>query len=225
MSHWMIRKTQAKKGFFMTRSAFFLAMFFCLLFNVSVYAAGTGIVLQECIGEVLIRPDDDHLAWDIATNSQMIGFYNHVRTSKSSQAIVLAHANVRLDLNEETEIIANNLNQDLFSATKIIGAMRLYSISKKRIDLELSQVVVGIDSFNEVLDEEINFVDKPEAAMRLAYCVEVSTSDTNWENTIKAIKGDLKILIRETQKVIDLEQGYEMSVRRGAKIQTRKIEP
>jgi hypothetical protein len=136
---------------------------------------------------------------------------------------VLVNADIRFDLDAETDIIIKSQDQNLFSMTMIRGTMGIFSIARKRVELELSQTIVGIDSFKSVLNEDINFIDNPDETLQLANSINVSSSYDASVNTIQAFRGDFKVLIRETQEVIDLKQGHEMKIKKNAKFEIRLI--
>lgn len=117
----------------------------------------SGVRFSDLAGEVLVRPHDDILAWDMAELDMILCAMDHVKTSYDSYAILSLRDMSTLMLKPESEIILDTMSDKESKVALLAG--KIWVNVKKMIkdgtmNIEMSQAVAGIKGTTLVLEED-----------------------------------------------------------------------
>lgn len=189
-----------------------------LFFTVDADAADSGIIFKECSGEVLLRPDNDPSAWELAAQGKMLRITDHVRTQRNSSATLLLNDDIEVELMAESKVKIDYSGKDSFLLSLYQGTIIVRSISRRHVEIRLSQCVAGIKASKRIRDENVNFVENAEAALKICDSILTSTTEDQTSNLIDLTQGDCKVLLYETKEEIELQQGDKIQVDKGPKV-------
>lgn len=116
----------------------------------------SGIRFSDLAGEVLIRPHDDILAWDMAELDMVICNMDHIKTSYDSMAILSLQDMTTLYIKPECEVIVDAIGEEESKIALLAG--KVWVNVKKMLkdgtmNIEMSQAVAGIKGTTFILEE------------------------------------------------------------------------
>jgi len=117
----------------------------------------SGVRFSDLAGEVLVRPHDDILAWDMAELDMVLCVMDHVKTSYDSYAILSLPDMTTFMLKPESEVILNTRSEEESKIALLAG--KVWVNVKKMIkdgtmNVEMSEAVAGIKGTTLVLEED-----------------------------------------------------------------------
>jgi hypothetical protein len=116
----------------------------------------SGIRFSDLAGEVLVRPHDDILAWDMAELDMVLCVMDHIKTSYDSYAILSLRDMSTMMMKPESEVILNTEPKEsklsLLAGKLWVNLNNLWEHGEFRF--ETSQAVAGIKGTTLVLEED-----------------------------------------------------------------------
>ena len=174
----------------------FAVLFF--LSSCAVHAQDSGVKFSDLSGEVLVRPDEDRLAWEFADLEMILNIMDHIQTKKDSSAILSLADMTTFVMKPESEIILNTESEKENKIQLLAGKVWVNvkkMVKDGTVDVEMSQAVAGIKGTN----------------------ITCSSTEDGSENRVQVLRGVARVLIRESKQQIDLNAGEELVIKKGVK--------
>ncbi|MBF0544167.1 MAG: FecR domain-containing protein [Candidatus Riflebacteria bacterium] len=182
--------------------AFFLVF---LLLAAPLIAVDSGSRFSSVSGEVKIFPESNPASKSLAKVQSQLNIDDHVLTEEDSNAIICFAEMSTFLLKAESEIAIKSPISDTSKINLIKGNIW---VNVKKIssggsfEIEGNQTVTGIKGTN----------------------VTFFTDEAKTEDRIKVLRGRTGVRVKETHEEIDLEEGEELVVRSGGKVQKSTID-
>ncbi|MEW6712884.1 MAG: FecR family protein, partial [Candidatus Riflebacteria bacterium] len=163
-----------------------------------VQAKDSGVRFSDLSGEVLVRPDEDRLAWEFAEMEMILNVMDHIQTKKDASAILSLTDMTTFVMKPESEIILNTESEkenkiELLAGKVWVNVKKM--VKDGTMNVEMSQAVAGIKGTN----------------------ITCSSNQDGSENRIQVLRGIASIMIRESKEQIELTEGEELVVKKGVK--------
>ncbi|MGM0599093.1 MAG: FecR domain-containing protein [Candidatus Rifleibacteriota bacterium] len=169
------------------------------------YAKDSGVRFSNLSGEVLVRPDEDILGWEFAQLDMILDVMDHVQTKHDSTAIMTLSDLTTFVMKPESEIVLNT-ESEKENKIKLLAGKVWVNVKKMikdgSMDVEMSQAVAGIKGTN----------------------ITCSSNKDGSENRVKVLRGQARVMIRETRQEIALAMGEELVIKKGVKPEKNKID-
>ncbi|MFZ5952709.1 MAG: FecR domain-containing protein [Candidatus Rifleibacteriota bacterium] len=163
-----------------------------------VQAKDSGVRFSDLSGEVLVRPDEDRLAWEFAEMEMILNVMDHIQTKKDASAILSLTDMTTFVMKPESEIILNTESEkenkiELLAGKVWVNVKKM--VKDGTMNVEMSQAVAGIKGTN----------------------ITCSSNQDGSENRIQVLRGIASVMIRESKEQIELAEGEELVVKKGVK--------
>lgn len=117
----------------------------------------SGIRFSDLAGEVLVRPHDDILAWDMAALDMVLCVMDHIKTGYDSYAILSLRDMSTMMMKPGSEVILDTMSEEESKISLLAG--KVWVNVKKMLkdgtmNIEMSQAVAGIKGTTLVLEED-----------------------------------------------------------------------
>jgi hypothetical protein len=116
----------------------------------------SGIRFSDLAGEVLIRPHDDILAWDMAELGMVVCNMDHIKTSYDSIAFLSLRDMSTLSIRPECEVIVDVISEEESKIALLAGKVWVNvkkMLKDGEMNIEMSQAVAGIKGTTFILEE------------------------------------------------------------------------
>jgi hypothetical protein len=179
------------------------AVLFCL-FPFMLEAKDSGVRFSDLTGEVLVRPDENILAWDAADLEMILQVMDHIKTSYDSSAILSLSDMTTFVIKEESHIVLDTESEAEDKIQLLAG--KIWVNVKKMVkdgsmNIEMSQAVAGIKGTN----------------------ITCSSNEDGSENRVQVLRGFARVMINQSKEEIELKAGEELVIKAGAKPEKQEI--
>ncbi|GAB4267957.1 MAG: hypothetical protein Kow0029_02890 [Candidatus Rifleibacteriota bacterium] len=189
----------------MKRAGLLVLTVLFLLFACIVQAKDSGVRFSDLSGEVLVRPDEDRLAWELADLDMILYVMDHIKTGRDASAILSLADMTTFVMKPESEIILNTESEkenkiELLAGKVWVNVKKM--VKDGSMSVKMSQAVAGIKGTN----------------------ITCSSNEDGSENRVKVLRGEARVMILETREEIPVGQGEELVIKKGGKSEKQEID-
>jgi hypothetical protein len=163
----------------------------------------SGVRFGDLHGEVNVRPNsEDDDAYVFAELTTPLRHDDRIRTSPRSGAILSFSDMTTFVMKEETIIVLDVVSEreskiGLFAGNVWVNLKKM--VADGSLEIEMSQAVAGIKGTN------------------------ITCSSDGTEDRIQVLRGMAEVMIKETKEIIELLEGEEIIIKKGAKPEKQQI--